>query len=1756
MKKRNSILAILLGLTVVVSLFVFFIAQGQTAEASTSLPGIEEIKQTSDTFKILEIVPQAGSGSIGWYVAGQEPGANWAQDRLASLPSSDRTSTANAYLTSLETDGLLGAAGTPLFKTGDYVEYTPWAVPSGATNLKTLNLSSEEVYHNVPGSFTEATVGGEYRADNSYSVHSGGVGGDYDQDITGLTLLSGSIDDGNTHYYYTLGAFSPLSAFSSVEDGLLIYHVVDYVDDDGNGVMDDPYDITIDASTYAFVPAADVAARNPSTLIFLAFQGCMGSSDLTGLNLLASYFTVPFTVSTTYGTAPQFEPTANGFVKVNGGYGHFDAVTLSYTYVGPGATDADYSYSSTGSDTYTINTKTIFYSGGFTNNNWFLTYVFDWVSGETAPAITVKSVTPGSVTETDVSDADLIVLSSGRGTITTPYASASNDISSTIAADIVSASGSKMPIIVDNALRSQTGLQIGQLAAALATSASAHYVSNNIYCTNTALATSSFNSEISGDHESTGDPFYPVWYEINYENFLRTQNDPEAVTLPETVSIATCVRYVVNYGGQRIITSKTSIRVLELEPGAGKHLTASTVSGWTGIPADHITIDAMSTAEYIGKINDLVETYDLVYIGSDLTGISTFPYDTTISNKTYLKGTTKYTDTDMNGLIYTNIGDLYLSGYNLTGLLNRDYGSYSSYYKCYVINSSDTSRTYRLSGNDITQSKVNELLDFAAAGYPVVVADGLMSGTPAMDAFSFTAEITDNDGTLNASAVATAGSSIPYGVTKTYAWYKAGSGGDSLIPSSGSSYTPDETGTYYCTITISGQTATSNTADVTVARVYTATPRTPSNAVSGDYSYYKTYTIKIERTAKTSNSCTFSISVDPNDEDFTYQWEKKDGGWNDISGATTNTYTYYGNNDNLRFRCQVGINGSDYNSQYATRTGYQNDNQYSQYSIRYTIKFNVAVDVTEGASNAVLTARCDPSVGSSVDYWWTDSSSWFNSGSLTGTSGTYYFEADVYDQDGHYVDYALSNDYTISLSDNSHIVINPDYGTPATVPAVEASYTVSSATVDYCSQMYGFLHNVAAYANVFTETGAVTKSSTLIQYLNLSKPEIVFSKDAYGNDCIPTKYTGPDGNSLSGKTLTYKFTIRNETDVTPADTRYNCNFYIDMNADGRYDYSEQLADITITDAGGNIIRSDELKAGVEYTVTRQMPDAYVGIIPWQLEVVKTTQSRVHASQHGYTHITGTAKTIYILQILDDGGGLNLTTNSVYQNLFPKVKDFNLNISTIKAGNLSGVTSGTVTRKNEDGVDETVSYANLDEYLNTFDMLILGFADCYGDLDRTSANAVVNFINNPSGKSVLFTHDTTSFVNLPFSPYPATSGTVSTSTWGYYFNTILRDSVGLDRYGVTNPNYGVTDYSPNKSVANTDGINVAAGPLSLSNVNTLASAGYSIAYEPISRTSVDSGTTKTTVSEVQGYTNYNLKRFNEYGGSTTTTTTVSQVNEGQITTYPFDLNLYGFGGNTNASDTAMTIATTHEQYYQLNMNPADIVVWYCLAGSRYANLPNDVVNAYYIYSVGNVTYSGAGHSGNSVSEDEAKLFINTMIAAYRTATTPPTLKIIDPADVTGETEMTDKFYVGDDSSLLTTSSAALADSAIYFTVTDPSLGAGKVITAAFTYDNDGTSTAINFPIYVKGGSSSPINMNSDGTAKSYTLSGGVTYYIYPTKYPPSTYPTSYRDQINAFLDYFQSNSRVQLTITITSNLLPGQPAAAAVTLHEIGLFPLD
>jgi hypothetical protein len=94
---------------------------------------------------------------------------------------------------------------------------------------------------------------------------------------------------------------------------------------------------------------------------------------------------------------------------------------------------------------------------------------------------------------------------------------------------------------------------------------------------------------------------------------------------------------------------------------------------------------------------------------------------------------------------------------------------------------------------------------------------------------------------------------------------------------------------------------------------------------------------------------------------------------------------------------------------------------------------------------------------------------------------------------------------------------------------------------------------------------------------------------------------------------------------------------------------------------------------------------------------------------------------------------------------------------------------------------------------------------------------------------------------------------------------------------------------------------------------------------------------------QGFTNYICYDTTSNNNSSGT---VTQANFGQIIGYPYTLKK------------EIKVSTTHTQYYQLNLEDDDIVVWYTMKSDKLAY--NDVRNNYYIYNKGNITFSGVGH----------------------------------------------------------------------------------------------------------------------------------------------------------------------------------------------------
>lgn len=572
--------------------------------------------------------------------------------------------------------------------------------------------------------------------------------------------------------------------------------------------------------------------------------------------------------------------------------------------------------------------------------------------------------------------------------------------------------------------------------------------------------------------------------------------------------------------------------------------------------------------------------------------------------------------------------------------------------------------------------------------------------------------------------------------------------------------------------------------------------------------------------------------------------------------------------------------------------------------------------------------------------------------------------------------------------------------------------------------------------------------------------------------------------------LQYIFNLKNDAAISQTGTTYDCKLFVDKNADGRFsgsDYvegktytsSEEVSGLTvyirkgdewnkvdpIATANGNRY---ELRTGETYRVIRALPEEYVGVIPWKLVFYDNADRLVRTAKSGYTSVPQQSgkKTIRVLQLLSDkNNNWNLHDEQNGDTNFSRyIKGLtDWNVVGLDQVNWDGtvipstsIDSMTVTYLINDklkigGTSDTDIQKIYQESYNLFqqyDMLILGFGDAYkfgytyGAYDPSKeippeimANvkrnlavgwAVRDYIE--SGKSILFTHDTTSYVNNIQSVIPYNdNGTAETYHsnywyWGYEFNKTIRASVGLDRYGALKEYY-------KQRVANSTGEEQKRDQEYL---KTLESYTFDEIKEPNSDNELwqKEGVTKYTVvrflrsyledlringsSSVKfpvensllkkagydgGYPSWNYPSsllMGDYAGKSLIAT---QVNDGQITQYPYQI----------SADEQLEISNTHYQWLQPNMEldrngdgKNDIVVWYCISGvadgqykdtNIYNITPNDVVNNYYIYTMGNVTYSGAGHSRPS-KDAEIKLFVNTMIAAYNAGVTAPSVSFKD------------------------------------------------------------------------------------------------------------------------------------------------------------------
>ena len=541
--------------------------------------------------------------------------------------------------------------------------------------------------------------------------------------------------------------------------------------------------------------------------------------------------------------------------------------------------------------------------------------------------------------------------------------------------------------------------------------------------------------------------------------------------------------------------------------------------------------------------------------------------------------------------------------------------------------------------------------------------------------------------------------------------------------------------------------------------------------------------------------------------------------------------------------------------------------------------------------------------------------------------------------------------------------------------------------------------------------------------------------------------------------LNYEFIIGNLSAIAPLTTRYHVQLFLDSNSDGIYNTAtEELDDITVINAQTGAVLEREggryqLQMNVPYRVRRELPDGYVGCIGWKLMVTQNGNEHIHDSvtgltaaavQPGYSDevnpLTG-KKIIHVLQITPNLWGnpmdLELQTDLTnawsgngnfdeeWYELLTNLPDFEIDFDSIYYWDfahsfLRPGESGYEAQYDNGGVDgKLTGPEGRNDYLNLYqyDMVIVGFCDMVPSIPSQKAmEALLNFAN--MGKSMLFTHDTT------YSGWESQSDPSDftfAAGLGQSFSMSIRDLCGMDRYGVSVDWYQY-DETTGRAMNNKEGspIRTPGAQASAYNASSAAYQWYAshpggnsrdVAYAPGTNQTMMAAQTQGLTWSMTDNEYFYMYDWASHGKITrphknrdtwdaADTNTVTQVNGGIITQYPYDIPL------------RIEVGDTHAQYYQLDLETdwdgdgrGDVVCWYAMSSLNdgdwndiYDFSPNDVRNNYYIYNKGNITYTGVGHSVDHITLDEKKLFINTFVAAYSAGIRNPSVRIVENGSV--------------------------------------------------------------------------------------------------------------------------------------------------------------
>lgn len=459
------------------------------------------------------------------------------------------------------------------------------------------------------------------------------------------------------------------------------------------------------------------------------------------------------------------------------------------------------------------------------------------------------------------------------------------------------------------------------------------------------------------------------------------------------------------------------------------------------------------------------------------------------------------------------------------------------------------------------------------------------------------------------------------------------------------------------------------------------------------------------------------------------------------------------------------------------------------------------------------------------------------------------------------------------------------------------------------------------------------------------------------------------------------------------------------------------------------------------------------------------------------------------------------------------------------------------------------------------MVVIGFADCYGQEDISDDNgALSNIIDFAAkGGSVLFTHDTISFTNnVNYRIYKdswdnlQTGGdnTIYGDKMSLDFTRLFRDLAGMDKYSVTTiPNLSsdtlanshvptVMDNDGNETyVREIQGLNNWI--LYLRSMGRRNGAYYSLdngAYHRMNNGGRDKNNEVLTTT----------KNAYSYGlNNILTTNSADQINKGQISLYPY---------NTTSSDGTIRLANTHGQYYELDLEEEDLVVWYTLSGisdkdnKYYRDNKGDAATNYYIYSKGNITYSGAGHSTMGEA-NEHKLFVNTVIKAIAAGNYVPEVEVLNGSRVKGS------------NSYVIYTSSLDSEVKVEFKATDADLATRETVQTMYSNEADILSHIGRFAqgdvYWIDGNGAEKLLIHYEYGTKNILLNGEKnTFYICDPDTNDMNTNVEYANRTNMkdCFNAYTASGTVKLKFVATDS--KGESGSAEATVLNHDLFDLD